>query len=116
MKARATFLSRIRLPSVSATGALQASNCPVPTIENCNILHAGKHEGSRALADIVLKRVKPQFHVFGHEHADCGVTTIPGCPTTFINASSVSNFYHVGCRRSGHVVDIRTTAAHHRVD
>jgi Icc-related predicted phosphoesterase len=116
MKARAIFLSRIRLPSVSATGALQASDCPLPTITNCNILRAGRHKGSRALADIVFKRVKPLFHVFGHEHADCGIKTVPGCPTTFINASSVSNFYHVGCRRSGHVVDIRTSPAHNRVD
>ena len=116
MKAHATFSSRIRLPSVSATGALQASDRPLLTIQKCDILRAGRHKGSRALADIVLKRVKPQFHVFGHEHADCGVKTVPGSPTTFINASSVSDFYHVGCRRSGHVVDIRTSAAHHRVD
>jgi Icc-related predicted phosphoesterase len=73
---------------------------------------AGKHKGSRALRELVMTRVKPLFHVFGHEHADCGIKTAAGCTTTFINASCVSDYYHVGSRRCGHVIDIPKHSAH----
>ena len=72
---------------------------------------SGRHKGSRALRDLVLNRVKPMFHVFGHEHADCGVKSVAGSGTTFINASCVSDYYCIGSRRSGHVIDVPTRPA-----
>ena len=38
---------------------------------------------------------------------------ISGCATTFVNASCVSDYYRVGCRQAGHVLDVRTSAAQH---
>lgn len=76
----------------------------------------GKHVGARALADLVVNRVKPLFHVFGHVHSDCGVKQLQACRTTFVNASCCSDFYHVGCRRAGHVIDVPVAAAAHPHD
>eukprot|EP00929_Paragymnodinium_shiwhaense_P082480 TRINITY_DN43472_c0_g1_i1.p1 TRINITY_DN43472_c0_g1~~TRINITY_DN43472_c0_g1_i1.p1 ORF type:complete len:273 (-),score=34.01 TRINITY_DN43472_c0_g1_i1:306-1124(-) len=51
----------------------------------------GQRLGSRPLLE-ACRRLKPQFHVFGHVHDGYGVTQENGI--TFINASTTTTLYH----------------------
>ncbi|KAI1698594.1 calcineurin-like phosphoesterase domain-containing protein [Ditylenchus destructor] len=51
----------------------------------------GERLGCAELLNVVEKRVRPKFHVFGHIHENNGMTT--NGETTFINASILNNKY-----------------------
>eukprot|EP00898_Chlorokybus_atmophyticus_P005085 jgi/Chlat1/5578/Chrsp369S00850 len=51
---------------------------------------SGKRVGCEDLTDVVLNRVRPMYHVFGHIHEDHGVTS--NSTTVFVNASSCRLF------------------------
>lgn len=54
---------------------------------------SGEHIGSLSLRTEVLTRIRPQVHVFGHNHMGRGQEVIDG--TQFINASMVDDDYKV---------------------
>jgi len=51
----------------------------------------GKHVGCKILKDVLINRVKPQFHLCGHIHEGYGSTS--GYGTVFINSSIVDLEY-----------------------
>lgn len=53
---------------------------------------SGSHEGCEELRKVV-KKIQPQYHVFGHIHEGYGVTREPHVDTTFINASTCTLRY-----------------------
>eukprot|EP00933_Yihiella_yeosuensis_P071284 TRINITY_DN79492_c0_g1_i1.p1 TRINITY_DN79492_c0_g1~~TRINITY_DN79492_c0_g1_i1.p1 ORF type:complete len:334 (-),score=36.19 TRINITY_DN79492_c0_g1_i1:43-1044(-) len=57
----------------------------------------GHHHGCPHLA-LKVAEVKPKIHVFGHVHGDHGIFKRDHYPTTFVNATSVCDYYWVGKR------------------
>jgi len=62
----------------------------------------GKQAGCPHLLRLV-QRLRPILHVFGHVHTDAGLflSQCHGLPNVaMVNASTVSDYYHVGCRQA----------------
>ncbi|KAK7477217.1 hypothetical protein BaRGS_00031528 [Batillaria attramentaria] len=72
----------------------------------------GKHAGCVELLNTVVRRVKPQFHVFGHIHAGYGKWTNE--KTVFINASICDNRYRP--KKNPIVFDISLPHGYTRAD
>eukprot|EP00927_Polykrikos_kofoidii_P045484 TRINITY_DN3949_c0_g1_i2.p1 TRINITY_DN3949_c0_g1~~TRINITY_DN3949_c0_g1_i2.p1 ORF type:complete len:361 (-),score=31.75 TRINITY_DN3949_c0_g1_i2:62-1144(-) len=57
----------------------------------------------------MIQSLRPALHAFGHNHSDAGFFTSEY--TTFLNATSVCDYYRVG-GRSAYVVDLLTNGNH----
>lgn len=89
------------------------THCPPKGI--LDLSHNKNHEleycGDKSLFNIILKTT-PKFHVFGHIHdsENCynsGHTKLSNYPTTFINASCVTDGkFDKGCSSNGQIFEI----------
>jgi Icc-related predicted phosphoesterase len=57
--------------------------------------YSREHTGSPSLLSEITNRIKPLVSIFGHIHEGYGISKIPNCDTTFINASQLNEHYYL---------------------
>ncbi len=62
-----------------------------PPLRYCDLNPDGEHVGCGDLHDVIVKRVKPRLHVFGHIHGGYGIAAAGR--TLFVNASVCDEAY-----------------------
>lgn len=66
---------------------------PYEILDKTSFHYGGKNAGCSDLRDIVLNKVRPKYHIFGHIHNGYGTKKING--TTFINCSVMDEEYNL---------------------
>ncbi|KAI1705255.1 calcineurin-like phosphoesterase domain-containing protein [Ditylenchus destructor] len=79
----------LKIPTYNSATPIDVLLTHSPPLGHNDIGYYSERLGCAELLNVVEKRVRPKFHVFGHIHENNGITT--NDVTTFINASICNN-------------------------